>query len=538
MKKLLLIALLAFASLANAQYNPQIFMDLYNGTEPYKGVNDLYFSTQMNDLLFFNVMDDTDYKLYVTDGTVSGTILLKSVTQVLNFGVFENHVYFSYVDPTNGVELWKTNGTVAGTTRVTILGGNASAAAYYTVAGNKFYFASGNSASPTLKQIYIIEAGSQTPVLLASDLYDIQGLTEFNGKVVFSGSDTPTDSSLHLEPYIADCVIGGVTSPYCLLKDINPGAAGSSPRGFYEAYGKLYFSANDGVTGNEVWSTDGTESGTQLLMDINPGSADAMYVLNAGKTDGILLFNANDGVHGSEVWYSYGTAANTALMLDVNPSGDANPSGFVSLDTQVLFTATDGINGSELWITNGEASHTNLVKDINAGPDSASYSVYKNNALCPKKLFFDADNGNNNTEPWVTDGTPAGTRLVADLNPTGGSTNFETRYVLLGGRVFFTAFTGTGIELFVMDEDCSPLSVADNNSLEFKVYPNPARTLINIETTATISKIEVYNNLGQLVLSATGNNKEINVSELHSGMYFMKIIGEGSSVSVQKILIK
>lgn len=538
MKKLLLISILAFASMAHAQYNPQILTDIYTGTNPNRGVINLVASAQVNDLLFFNVLDDQDVKVFVTDGTAAGTIQLKTVFKAVSFGVFENHVYFSFVNGTNGVELWNTDGTVAGTTMVAILGGDVNPASNFTVVANKLYFASGNSASPTAKQIYSIEAGSQTPVLLSPDLYGVQELTEYNGRLVFSASDTPTDPNQHLEPYITDCVVGGTTAPVCGLKDINPGATGSSPNSYFEAYGKLYFSANDGTHGNEVWSTDGTESGTQLLMDINPGIGDAMYSLNAGKTDGILLFAANDGVHGIEVWYSYGTASNTALMLDINPSGDARPSGFISLETQVLFTANDGANGSELWITNGEGSNTNLVKDINVGPDPGSFSLYKNNTLCPKKLFFDADNGNDNIEPWVTDGTTAGTRMVADLNPTGASVNYETQYILMNSSVFFAAATGTGRQLFVMAEDCSPLSVATNNSVDFKVFPNPASDVVNIETTGSISKVEIYNSLGQLVLSSVGNKTQIDVSGLNTGFYIMKITGEDAMVSTQKIMIK
>lgn len=519
MKKLLLYFFLVFVSFANAQFNPQIFTDLYGGSDPFRGVNNLYFGTQMNNLLFFNLRDDDDnYKLYVTDGTVGNTLILKTVTQVLNFGVFDNHVYFSYVDPVNGVELWKTDGTVSGTVLVTTLGGNATAATYYQVVGNKLFFASGNAASPFQKQIYALDPGSNTPLLLSANLYDVDGITVYNGKVVFTASDTPTDSYLHREPYTTDGTTAGTT----IIKDIKPGTEGSSPGGYFLYENKLYFAADDGSHGTEVWYTDGTESGTQLLKDINPGSANALFSFNPGITDGILFFAANDGTNGNEIWFSYGTAANTSLLIDINPTGDANPSGFVTLDTTLFFTANDGTHGFELWKTNGTAQFTSLVKDINPGLDSGVYGIYKSNALCPNILFFDADNGNNNIEPWFTDGTTSNTQMIADLNPTGGSLDYETRYVLFNDKIYFAAATGSGHELFVMDPNCS-LGVETNQSSAFTIYPNPTKNLININTTAEIETIDIYNALGQLVKTVLGAKKEVDVSGFSNGIYLLTI---------------
>src|SRR5438876_992683 len=78
-----------------------------------------------------------------------------------------------------------------------------------------------------------------------------------------------------------------------MVKDINTTAAGGSsyPQNLTDVNGTLFFSANDGVNGTELWKSDGTDAGTVMVKDINPGagssSPGAMANLN-----GTLLFFA------------------------------------------------------------------------------------------------------------------------------------------------------------------------------------------------------------------------------------------------------
>jgi ELWxxDGT repeat protein len=65
--------------------------------------------------------------------------------------------------------------------------------------------------------------------------------------------------------------------------------------------GKLYFSANDGSDGFELWQSNGTSAGTAMVQDIRPGvrGSDPAYLTNVS---GHLFFSANDGTHGFELW--------------------------------------------------------------------------------------------------------------------------------------------------------------------------------------------------------------------------------------------
>src|SRR5262249_60144077 len=82
--------------------------------------------------------------------------------------------------------------------------------------------------------------------------------------------------------------------------------------------GTAVFRGGDGVTGRELWKSDGTAAGTVLVKDIRPGP-DYGYPENLTGVGRTLFFTANDGVNGQELWKSDGTEAGTVLVKDINP---------------------------------------------------------------------------------------------------------------------------------------------------------------------------------------------------------------------------
>ena len=107
--------------------------------------------------------------------------------------------------------------------------------------------------------------------------------------------------------------------PY-LFKDINPGPESSGIQELTNVNGTLFFAADDGVHGWELWKSDGTAAGTVMVKDIYPGSANSspLYLTDV---NGTLFFSADDDVHGYELWKSDGTAAGTVMVKDINPGG-------------------------------------------------------------------------------------------------------------------------------------------------------------------------------------------------------------------------
>jgi ELWxxDGT repeat protein len=205
---------------------------------------------------------------------------------------------------------------------------------------------------------------------------------------------------------------GGLSA--ALVADILPGSAGSNPANYVVLNNALYFTANDGVHGSELYKSDGTAAGTVLVKDINPGSGDSnpTALTPVGST---LYFSADDGVHGLELWKTDGTAAGTVFVKDINPgSGSSTPEAMADIKGTLFFSANDGVHGPELWKSNGTAAGTVLVKDINSGSGGSGPEWLTNvNGVA----FFSAFDGKNGRELWKSDGTTNGTKLVTDIFP-------------------------------------------------------------------------------------------------------------------------
>jgi ELWxxDGT repeat protein len=133
-----------------------------------------------------------------------------------------------------------------------------------------------------------------------------------------------------------------------MVKDINPGAENSSfPNELISFQGKLYFNANDGVHGQEIWVSDGTTEGTVMLKNINEEPGDVAYHSYPGgffATEELLYFKADDGIHGPELWQTDGTAEGTKMTADIWPSGyeGSDPGGFAEIGDYLVFNAWYG----------------------------------------------------------------------------------------------------------------------------------------------------------------------------------------------------
>ena len=113
-----------------------------------------------------------------------------------------------------------------------------------------------------------------------------------------------------------------------MVKDIYPGIGSSKPQGLTAIGDTLFFVAHDSSHGFELWKSDGTDSGTVLVKDIRPGTDSGINPESLGACDvvfeivehqGLAFFAADDGLSGFEVWRSDGTAAGTQQTGDVNP---------------------------------------------------------------------------------------------------------------------------------------------------------------------------------------------------------------------------
>jgi len=252
-------------------------------------------------------------------------------------------------------------------------------------------------------------------------------------------------------------------------------AAVSSPRELTVLGNALYFSADDGVSGRELWKTDVTGSTVQVK-DIAPGtvSIGGIQVPRSSSPTGLTVFNntlyfsADDGVNGVELWKSDGTLGNAVLVKDINntaPGASSSPSGFTVFNNELYFSADDGSTGFELWKTNGTPGNAVLVKDINPliGDSSPSGFTVFNNAL-----YFSADRAAG-AELWKTD--VAGTVRVGAVSLVSGLTVFNN-------ALYFSASDGVaGVELWKTDVAGSTVQVKGINNTTLGA-PN-ALTVLN-----------------------------------------------------------
>ncbi|MBN2006796.1 MAG: DUF11 domain-containing protein [Anaerolineae bacterium] len=272
---------------------------------------------------------------------------------------------------------------------------------------------------------------------------DPQEFVDVNGIVFFIADDGYTG----VELWRSDGTPGGTRQ----VKDIWPGASSSNPEQLTNVNGTLFFIADDGVNGEELWVSDGSRSGTKMVKDIGPGATDGQ-VDKLAVFSNTLFFEANDTVYGRELWRSDGTESGTVIVKDINPgSNHSLPDYFAVTGDRLFFRALDDTNGFELWASDGTEGGTVMVKDIN--PTGSSGPRHLTNV--EGTLFFLATHPDTGQELWKSDGTVTGTILVKDIY-SGTSSSGPYQFVGAGGQVFFLANDGSGAGQELWTSDGTP----------------------------------------------------------------------------------
>ncbi|WP_294679575.1 ELWxxDGT repeat protein [uncultured Fluviicola sp.] len=209
----------------------------------------------------------------------------------------------------------------------------------------------------------------------------------------------------------------------------------------------LYFLGNDGVTGFELWRTDGTTAGTYLVKDINPGAESCLLITSPdqyfAELNGFIYFGAAEPVNGAELWKSDGTEAGTTLVANIDtseaivPNLGSNPAFFCKYNNAVYFSALRPVDGRELWKTDGTEAGTVLVKDLAAGSGSPSNMIEYNGLL-----YFSAFYPDQNYTLYKSNGTNAGTVAVKPPSSGGPILSLDDPFVIFKNKLFFAANDG------------------------------------------------------------------------------------------------
>jgi ELWxxDGT repeat protein len=440
------------------------------GTE---GSSDPQNLTAVGAALFFTAdAGGVGRELWTSDGTAAGTRLVADITagsdssQPTDLTAVGDTLFFTVSIPSplgSRSDLWRSRGTEADTVRITapsVPGGFALPRRLTAMGNELFFFAGGQQllkAGPSSTQATLVR--DIDPTQTANDVTSASygAMAVLGGKLLFGADDGQSGDEL----WISD----GTTANTGLLRDIrssvtNDGLDSSASFAAVAVNGTLYFAADDGIHGMELWKTDGTAAGTVLVKDIATGrrGSDPRDAVVVGST---VFFVADDGVHGAELWKTDGTAAGTVLVKDIVTGGDAVgfpigsfPNDLTPFGSNVLFAADDLAHGRELWISDGTAAGTRLVADINLDTTFGGNSYPTELTPFGKIALFRADDGIHGMELWATDGTTAGTRLVADIHtgPSFDGGSYPEQFAVLGSFVLFSAFDVThGIELWRTD---------------------------------------------------------------------------------------
>jgi ELWxxDGT repeat protein len=226
-----------------------------------------------------------------------------------------------------------------------------------------------------------------------------------------------------------------------LVRDINTRAAvpaSSIPTQMLAMGDKLFFTASQEGSGRELWVSDGSGTGTQMLGDLCQGDCDAKITL-LGNTGGVLIFGASNAQNQREVWRSDGTRKGTLPLRSAesepiaigDPTFSLDP-GAVSIAGALLFPGCTPGSRCYLWRSNGTPEGTRPLKEV---------SLFALVAAREKAYFATTDGG-----LWKSDGTAAGTQKLHDF-PAGAPFPLTP----VGNRIFFLAADSQGYELWTSD---------------------------------------------------------------------------------------
>jgi ELWxxDGT repeat protein len=391
-----------------------------------------------NKIIIYLTTDTLGREPYITDGTPSGTMLLKNITQdnddtpstefhpVNNFSIFK----------LNKKHLWTSDGTENGTLKIKEFTGSSFLTIdFLTLFNSKIYFGFN-------KQLWETD-GTEAGTSMVFDDIDSDGRIV---GIVNRGNDLLilTQYGIH--------IFDGNSNTTTRLN--TPNIAGIYAQNQYgKAGNNVFFNVEDTESNSKLWVTDGTDAGTKPLHNIWPdnGLPQTFETINGKLIFSSGSYSGNYDI--GELWVSDGTETETKLLKDINKTGNlsSTPKFQTVLNDKIYFAADDNINGRELFVFDGNT--TSLLKDINPGIQSSTpHDFYVLN----NKIIFKAKTANDGLELWITDGTEAGTIMLKDINPTGsGFLNDNRKHVRLGhfkifkNEFYFYANNGTnGMELW------------------------------------------------------------------------------------------
>ncbi|MGN6617457.1 MAG: ELWxxDGT repeat protein [Ilyomonas sp.] len=408
-------------------------------TSSYPNLNSMI---NVNGTIFFTIGPaGADAELWKTDGTSAGTVLVKDINPGgLNgyYGLINMNgtLMFAFGNNALGFELWKSDGTKEGTVLVKdiMTGIYSSYPSYLTYKHGIFIF----SAKDPQKGFELWKSdGTEAGTVLIKDINRVTTSPSYPGQFTALNKETTIFTAGTLKKGFELYKTNGWEAGTKIVKDIYAGSFSSYPGFLTKSNNRVYFFATDS-TGYNLGSTNGLEAGTKLFYHLNLNNFSIQQIT---ATDDLLYFTLfNYTNYQQELWRSDGTAAGTyPIKTDLSPYYNLN---ITAVGKTLFFVNDDFVNGPELWKTDGTVANTTIVKDIYPGYQGS----YPSNLYSFKgRLYFSADYGYG-PFLWVSDGTEAGTKVIKAALVQGA-------FAQANDKLFFNAYStvARGNELYATD---------------------------------------------------------------------------------------
>ncbi|HEY7114952.1 MAG TPA: ELWxxDGT repeat protein, partial [Tepidisphaeraceae bacterium] len=279
-------------------------------------------------------------------------------------------------DGVHGPELWRSDGSQAGTTLV-------------------------KDVRPGADGGLVLESSNIYQAVRDNALLTVGHLTFFVGD----------DGQHGVELWESDGSAAGTV----LMRDIATGTDSSTPTHLTNANGRLFFFTTTTAGALQLWTSDGTTRGTLMVRDLGPshiaGAPDAfigIVLVGSGEPavdqvaalGGTLYFIKRVVIGPAELWKSDGTSAGTARV----PTGvNLDPARLYAVGGRLLVVEP---TGGDVWHVDPSSGAATRLSDF------PSNTVIEAPIALGAKIMFAAAPGDTSFEVWASDGTPAGTRRV------------------------------------------------------------------------------------------------------------------------------
>ncbi len=413
----------------------------------------------LNNRLYFVGNSKYGRELYISDGTPTGTRIVKDIfpghesSNPRNLTVAGNLVYFLATDGVGDFKLWRTDGTEPGTFMVLAIenvNNTSSFIGNLTSGGDKLYFSVYPPNFNRYKHLWVTDG-------TIDGTYVIKELAVGNNNLESEPLDLITLQNVSYLTLYTEANGGelwrtdGTVSGTSIVKDISPGSGSGCLGSLSNCNGLIYFTGYSVANGAEVWRTDGTEAGTVMVADVVPGpnSSSPSQYIQIGSD--VFIYSIFEGI-----WKTNGTSAGTTLVKKmtiyeriVELNGAAY---FVTIKSTSLTSFQ-----CELWRSDGTPEGTTFLNRLSSGQYVRWSSFGINGPLKHNGyLYFTAPESNlpdvsNRYQIWRTDGTAVGLEKITTLrdNSTIGTVLNQTYLTKNDNRIYFNMANGTsGSELW------------------------------------------------------------------------------------------